>query len=137
MNVMTEVPPILVVISVAFVVVCAELLKTFGAYFFYALRMGWTWGLVAVNVIVALTVYYIARSVLNISHDIFPAFCVVLLFPVFLRSRFTFFRPVGAKDDPNITDLSIRVDEFYTALQERCYKQVDNALAVGRAMKAR
>lgn len=136
MDLMTEAPPYLIVVLVAFAVVCAELIKTFGGAFFHALWSKWGWALVGVNAVVAVVVYVIARNVLNIGPGWFLAFCVGLLFPVLLRSRYTFFRPVGAKDDPRITDLSIRVDEFYTALQERCYREVDNALAVSRTLRA-
>ena len=133
---LTEAPPYLIVVSVAFVVGCAELIKTFGGNFFRALGSRWGWALVGVNAVVAVVVYVVARNVLNIGPGWFLAFCVGLLFPVLLRSRYTFFRPVGARDDPRITDLSIRVDEFYTALQERCYREVDNTLAVSRTLKA-
>ena len=137
MSLVAEILPYTVVVLAAVLVVCAELLRTFGGYFLWAFRKRWTWVLFGVNLLVAVVVYIIARATLNIGPDVFPAFCVGILYPVLLRSRFTFFRPVGDKDDPKLSSLSLRVDEFYTSLQERCYREVDNAVAVLRTMKAR
>ncbi len=126
-----------IVCGVAFLITLAELLKAFGGNWFLTLKSGWAYGLVAVNLAVAAATYTIARQSLNIGSDLFLAAVVGALYPVLLRSRFTFFRPVGSKDDPQLSALSVRMDTLYCALQERCYRQVDNAVAVRRTLKAK
>jgi hypothetical protein len=128
--------PYSIVCGVALLVTLAELLKTFGGNWFLTWKSGWAYGLVAVNLAVAPATYAVARQFLNIGSDLILAAVVGMLYPVLLRSRFTFFRPVGSKDDPQLSALSVHMDTLYSALQERCYRQVDNAVAVRRALKA-
>jgi hypothetical protein len=128
--------PYVIVVGVALLVALAELLTTFGGNFFLALKSRWTYVLAAANVVVAATTYAVSRRWLNIESDLLLAALVGATYPVLLRSKFTVFRPVGSKDDPQLSALSFRMDSIYGALQERCYRQVDNAVAVRRTLKA-
>jgi hypothetical protein len=121
---------------ISLLVVFAELGIAFGAYSLFSLTKGWTWGLVGINLACALFTYFLARATTNIGPGIIPAIVVGVLYPAILRSRFTFFRKIGDKDDPKLDALSIRLGELYASWQERCYRQVDNAIAVLRSAKA-
>jgi hypothetical protein len=122
--------------GLAFVLVCAELVKTFGSNFFQALRDRWTWLLFLINVLAAGLSYFVARLFLKVESGVATAFIVGFLYPFLLRSKFTFFRAVGAKDSSQLDALSVRMDELYSALQSRCYREVDSVLAIDRRAMA-
>jgi hypothetical protein len=132
----TEIGYAALVCLIATLIVCAELLLTFGASFFRALQNKWTWLLILINIVFAGITYLIARLLLNVESGLIVAGVVGALYPVILRSRFTFFRQVGAKDDPQLSAISLKMDELYTKLQARCYREVDSAMAIARRAKA-
>src|SRR5438552_13720722 len=101
----TEIGYATVVGVIATLIVGAELLLTFGASFFRALRNKWAWLLILINLIFAGVTYVIGRLLLNVESGLVVAGVVGALYPMILRSRFTFFRQVGAKDDPQLAAL--------------------------------
>ena len=119
----TEIGCYALVCAIAVLIVYAEVLLTFGADFFRVVCNRWVWLLVLVNIAFACITFFIARHFLNVESGLATAVVVGVLYPALLRSRFTFFRQVGAKDDPQLNALSVRMDELYTALQARCYRQ--------------
>lgn len=120
----------LIVAGVAFLVTFAELFRSFGGGVRFVFHSVWTWSLVALNVGFALVTYTIATAWLNIgSGPVFALICGMLFLPI-LRSRFTFFRPVGKKD------ISVPLDEMYTAIQTRCLREVDSHQAARRVVEA-
>ncbi|MCI0349853.1 MAG: hypothetical protein L0Z53_10550 [Acidobacteriales bacterium] len=129
--------PFLVTNGLAFLVVCGELIRTFGFTFLYTLRFGWTYVLFVINFLFASATYALARYAFTLESDWLLAILVGALYPMLLRSRFTFFRSVGKKDDPQVAMLAMRMDEFYSLLQEKCFQQVDNHVALKRALGAR
>jgi hypothetical protein len=54
---------------------------------------------------------------------------VGLVFPTILRSRFTFYRQAGEKTDDQLSEFSVKVDEFYRTLQDWCYTEINDLLA--------
>ena len=130
---MTALLPFVIVALAAIALVVLELLKTFGRDVLEALRNRWAWALIGVNVLVALAVYVIVRLAFNTGDAPGTAVFVGLSFPVLLRSRFTYFRAVGAKEDNRLDTISLKIDEAYSALQDLCWAAVDEALADRRA----
>src|SRR5436309_15700295 len=110
----TEIGYAAVVGLIAVLLVGAELLLTFGSSFFRALRNKWAWLLILINLFFAGITYVIARLLLNVESGLVVAGIVGAIYPVILRSRFTFFRQVGAKDDPQLAALSLKMDGLYT-----------------------
>lgn len=133
---MTQMLPFAVVVLAAIALVVLELLKTFGRDVLEALRNRWSWLMIAVNAIVAVLVYVAVRAVFNTGDSLGTALFVGLAFPILLRSRFTYFRAVGAKEDDQLSTISLKVDEAYSALQDLCWESVDNALAEKRVTLA-
>ena len=133
---MTSLLPFAIVILAAIALVVLELLKTFGRDVLEALRNRWAWALIGVNVAVALIMYVFVRLAFNTGDAPGSAVFVGLSFPLLLRSRFTYFRAVGAKDDSQLDTISLKIDEAYSALQDLCWASVDEALADRRAALA-
>ena len=128
--------PFVIVVVAAIALVVLELLKTFGRDVLEALRNRWAWALIGVNVLVALVVYVLVRLAFNTGDAPGTAVFVGLSFPILLRSRFTYFRAVGAKEDARLDTISLKIDEAYSALQDLCWASVDEALADRRATLA-
>ena len=133
---MTALLPFVIVALAAIALVVLELLKTFGRDVLEALRSRWAWALIGVNVLVALAVYVIVRLAFNTGDAPGTAVFVGLSFPILLRSRFTYFRAVGAKEDSRLDTISLKIDEAYSALQDLCWAAVDEVLADRRAALA-
>ena len=134
---MTALLPIAIVALAATALVVLELLKTFGRDVLEALRNRWAWLLIGVNVLTAGVVYAIVRGLFRTEDDLGTAIIVGLSFPLLLRSRFTLFRSVGPKDDNGqLSTISLKIDEAYTALQNLCWESVDGSLADRRATQA-
>jgi hypothetical protein len=128
--------PYVVVAFAAIAFASLEILKTFGREIFTALRHRWAWALIGINVVTALIVYIIVRLALKTGDDMSTALLVGLSFPIVLRSRFTYFRAVGAQEDKQLDTLSLKLDEAYNKLQDLCWESVDIALADKRARQA-
>lgn len=133
---MTRLLPFVVVSLAAVGLVLLELLKTFRRDLLPALRDRWSWALIAVNLMAASLVYGVVRILLSPGDSLVTAVFVGLSFPLLLRSRFTYFRAVGAKEDERLNAISIKIDEAYGALQNLCWESVDAALADRRAAQA-
>jgi len=109
-----------------------ELLKVFQRNINCVLRNRWGWALMGLNALSAIVVYAIIRHGLNFNAGFWTAVVVGVTFPVIIRSRFTFYRQAGEKDSPGLTELSLKLDEVYQALQDWCYTEVNAALAEQR-----
>lgn len=116
------------------VVVFLELAKSFGLEVFSVLRIRWTWILLVVNAGTALIVYAISGALAGDSLGL--AIGVGVGYLIILRSRFTVYRQVGAKDNPTLTTVSLKLDEAYSRLQSDCYNRIDPVLSSFRAIKA-
>jgi hypothetical protein len=129
--------PYAIVGVIATCFVLAELVKLFGGHISIALKSSWTYVLVGVNVIAALIAYVAARYFLNVESDYWLALFVGVSYPLLLRSRFTLFRSVGSKEvQEQLSALTLRMDDIYGGMQERCYRQIDNAVAASRSLEA-
>lgn len=113
-----------------------ELLKTFQRAVGSALRSRWGLALLGLNALSAILVYAFVRYALNVDAGLWTALAVGLTFPVLLRSRFTLYRQTGKKDDPDLTEISLKLDEFYQTLQDWCYTEVNAWLAAERYTQA-
>ena len=125
-----------IVAALAVTVTLLEIVKTFGRDTPKALRRLHAWLLLGLNVIVALIVYTIARAVFSGGDSPGTAVFVGLAYPLLLRSRFTYFRAVGAQEDERVATLSLKLDEAYTHLQDLLWRPVDEALADRRVTQA-
>jgi hypothetical protein len=109
-----------------------ELLTTFQRNIGRALSSRWGLVLVGLNALSAVGVYAIVRYVFKFDAGIWTALVVGVTFPVVIRSRFTFYRQPGEKETANLTEFSLKVDEFYQALQGFCLNEVNTRLAEQR-----
>lgn len=121
--------PFLVTALAGAVLAFFELLGTFQRVTPIALRSKWGLILLGINALSAVIVYAIARYVLNLDGGIWMALVIGLVFPTILRSRFTFYRQAGKKGEQGLTELSLKLDEFYRTLQDWCYTEVNDLLA--------
>ena len=123
---------------VSLLFVLGELLQTFGRHLSWALgHSWWSWLLILLNLGTADATYCLVRLALNVGNDPLTAVVVAAAYPILLRSRFTVFRQVGAADDQQLTTLSIPMDNLYTAIQQRCVKQVGSEVAMRRTLQPR
>jgi hypothetical protein len=106
-----------------------ELLQTFQRNIGSALRSRWGVTLLAINSISAVLVYAFVRYGLGLNVGLWTALMVGVTFPLILRSRFTLYRQTGKKDEPGLTEFSLKLDEFYQTLQEWCYTEANALLA--------
>ncbi len=120
--------PFLVTALAGAVLAFFELLGTFQRITPIALRSKWGLILLGINALWAVAIYAIARYVLNLDGGIWMALVIGLIFPTILRSRFTFYRQTGKKEE-SLTELSLKLDEFYRTLQDWCYTEVNDLLA--------
>ena len=109
-----------------------ELLKTFQRTIGSALRSRWGLALLGINALSAIGVYAVVRYVFGLEAGIWTALVVGITFPLVIRSRFTFYRQPGEKDAANLTEFSLKIDEFYQTLQDWCYTEVNTLLAEER-----
>ena len=107
-----------------------ELLKTFQRTIGSALRNRWGLALLGINALSAIGVFTVFRYVFGFDAGIWTALVVGITFPLVIRSRFTFYRQPGEKDATGLTEVSLKIDEFYQTLQDWCYTEV-NALLAG------
>lgn len=128
--------PFVIVMLAAIALAVLEIFKTFGRDVLEALRNRWAWLLIGVNVVASAVVYAVIRAVFNVGDNMGTALVVGLSFPILLRSRFTLFRAVGPKDSDELSTLSLKIDEAYSALQNLCWESVDDLLADRRATRA-
>ena len=102
-----------------------ELLKTFQRNTGKALRNRWGLTLLGINALAAMAVYFVIHYVFKFDAGLWTALVVGITFPLILRSRFTLYRQAGAKDEPGLTELSLKLDDFYQTLQFSCYREVN------------
>jgi hypothetical protein len=128
--------PFTIVALAAVVLVVLESTKIFGRDVIIVVCNRWGWALLTLNIIVALLVYVIARTVFNASDSLGTALLIAFTFPIVLRSRFTYFHAAGVPETDWTNALSLKLDEFYNTLQILCMKSVRESLADQRALKA-
>jgi hypothetical protein len=132
MNTLQVVAPFLVAALAGAVLAFFELLRTFQRNIGRAMQSRWGLVLVGLNALSAVGVYAIVRYVFKFDAGIWTALVVGITFPVVIRSRFTFYRQPGDKATADLTEFSLKVDEFYQTLQGFCLNEVNTLLAEQR-----
>jgi len=132
MNTLDVVAPFVVAALAGAALAFFELLRTFQRNIGRALSSRWGLVLLSLNALSAVGVYAIVRYVFKFDAGIWTALVVGVTFPVVIRSRFTFYRQPGEKETANLTEFSLKVDEFYQTLQGWCLDEVNTLLAEQR-----
>ena len=132
MNTLDVVAPFFVAALAGAALAFFELLRTFQRNIGRALKSRWGLVLLGLNALSAVGVYAIVRYVFKFDAGIWTALVVGVTFPVVIRSRFTFYRQPGEEDSANLTEFSLKVDEFYQTLQGWCLDEVNTRLAEQR-----
>ncbi len=136
MNTLDVVAPFVVAALAGAALAFFELLRTFQRNIGRALSSRWGLVLLGLNAFSAVGVYAIVRYVFKFDAGIWTALVVGVTFPVVIRSRFTFYRQPGEKETANLTEFSLKVDEFYQTLQGWCLNEVNTLLAEQRKAQA-
>ena len=129
--------PLSIVLLVPLVVVLGELMKTFGRETAAACSSRWSWALIGVNVVVAGVTFVLVVTGLHMKPSVALAVTVGLTYPVLIRSRLTLLRQIGPSDSPDLSAWCLKVDEWYTSLQSKCYWGIDDDVAPLRCAKVR
>jgi hypothetical protein len=132
MNTLDVVAPFVVAALAGAALAFFELLTTFQRNIGRALKSRWGLVLLGLNALSAVGVYAIVRYVFKFDAGIWTALVVGVTFPVVIRSRFTFYRQPGEKETADLTEFSLKVDEFYQTLQGWCLNEVNTLLAEQR-----
>jgi len=132
MNTLNVVAPFVVAALAGAALAFFELLTTFQRNIGRALKSRWGLVLLGLNALSAVGVYAIVRYVFKFDAGIWTALVVGITFPVVIRSRFTFYRQPEEKETANLTEFSLKVDEFYQTLQGWCLNEVNTRLAEQR-----
>lgn len=111
-----------------------ELIRTFGKWIGRYWTNRYVLSLVMLNVLSAMGVYAFLRYALGVQSDIWLAIITGVTFPTILRSRFTFYRPIGKAGEQLDTDsFSVTVDGWYRTLQDRCYEEINSRIAAANS----
>ena len=111
-----------------------ELVRTFGKWIGRYWTNRYVMSLIGLNVLSAMGVYAFLRYALGVQSDVWLAIITGVTFPTILRSRFTFYRPIGKANEQLDTDsFSVTVDGWYRTLQDRCYEEINSQIAAANS----
>lgn len=115
-----------------FALAIIELFTTFGRWLGKYWANKYVLSIIILNILTANVVYAILRFLFGIESTLWLAIITGVTFPTILRSRFTFYQPVG-KDGIDTESLSITLNKWYQELQNACYEEVNSLIAGDRA----
>ncbi len=108
----------------------AEIVQTFSSDVRRALKSGWTWLFVVLNVAFAVLVFLFARVALPASTPIWPlALGVGLGWQTLLRTSVNLLQPLGMEGGRTV---SISLADMYARFQGFCRSQIDRTLVEER-----
>lgn len=109
-----------------------ELFTTFGRWLgkYWATR--YVIAIILINILTANVVYAILHYLFGIEGTFWLAIITGITFPTILRSRFTFYQPVG-KDGLDSESFSLTLNKWYHDLQNLCYEEVNGLIAGDRS----
>jgi len=111
-----------------------ELIRTFGKWIGRYWTNRYVLSLIGLNAVTAMGVFAFMRYVLGVQSDVWLAIVTGITFPTILRSRFTFYRPLGkSKATIDVDGFSLTVDGWYRNLQNLCYEEVNTQIASERS----
>jgi hypothetical protein len=111
-----------------------ELVRTFTKWIGRYWTNRYVLSLIGLNVFSAVGVYAFLRYALGVQNDIWLAIITGVTFPTILRSRFTFYRPIGKANEQLDTDsFSVTIDGWYRTLQDRCYEEINSQIAAANS----
>jgi len=115
-----------------------ELFKIFQRDFGRSLRNPNAFYLFVLNIVTASVVWWFIHHLLGVEPNILTTLVAGFTFPALLRSRFTIYRTIAPVASTNgqksaIDEVSLKMDEMYSALQGALYKEIDLELARERA----
>ena len=122
--------PYLVVAGLAVVWALAEILQSFSGDVPRALRSGWSWLLVGVNVAFALLAYAFVRFLIPVQSTPWPvALAVGAGWQALLRTHVNLLQPLNPEVGESV---AVSLAELYSRLQRFCRRQIDRSLAEER-----
>ncbi len=116
------------------VLAAVELIRTFGRWIWRYWRAKSVLAMIALNVLSAAGVYAFLRYALRVESSFWLVLITSITFPTILRSRFTFYRPLGKSGEALDTDsFTVTLDNWYRLLQDQCYDDVNRRIAAANS----
>ena len=107
-----------------------ELIQAFGKWIGRYWSNRYVIALVGLNAIAAAGVFAFLRYALGVESSLWLIVVTGLTFPTILRSRFTFYRPLGkAASTLDTEGFSLRIDGWYRKLQNLCLDELNSQIA--------
>lgn len=130
---LTSILPFVLCAIVGLLLAIVELIQTFGRWIGPYWRSRSVVGVMLLNMATACGVYAFIRYALEVENGLWLAVITGLTFPAILRSRFTFYQPLGKGDGVDAEGFSLTIDSWYRNLQNSCYEEVNSQIAAKRA----
>lgn len=124
--------PFVVCSLAGFVLAGVELFSTFGRWLGKYWLNKYVVAIILLNILTASGVYAILHFLLGIESTLWLALITGVTFPTILRSRFSFYQPVG-KEGLDTDRFSVTLNKWYQDLQNACYEEVNSLIAAERA----